>query len=135
MQVYSLINCDILLITLSSMLSLLSTKIDGYGLLSVEILVVHNAHNMANTEGCIPLEEAKPWANFWQVLQFFRPQKKQTIVVTLAWKPIFKKVFECLNEPIICFGSPVEVALKENSDMVLKMAYNEEGQIAHLIGE
>lgn len=135
MQIYNTINCDILIVTLSSMLALLFTKINGYGLFSVQILVVQNAHNMATTEGCVRLEEAQPWVNFWEVLQFFKPQKKQTIVVTRAWMPVFKKVFASMNEPIICIGSPLEVALKENPEMDLKMAYNEEGQIANLIGE
>lgn len=106
--------------------SLLDMRVDGFDLHTVKTLVVQNIHNMI-------VHDEKSMIS---MLQYFTPlHKKQVIAVSAFWHPRLKKLFTDMRNPIICFGSPVEVALKEKTDIVLKMAKDQTEQLSHLMGE
>lgn len=116
------LRCDVLILTLPMLMSLRRKRVDGFELNGVEMLVFKNVHNMV----------AKDLQDVWV---YFHPlHKKRLMVTSRSWMSSLKKLYTDMSKPIICFGSPIEVALKENTSVVIKLAKSDEEQLTQLIG-
>lgn len=117
------LRCAVLILTLPMMMSLRRKRVDGFELNSVEMLVFKNVHNMV-------------WKDLQDVWVYFHPlHKKRVMITSRSWMSSFKKLYTDMSKPIICFGSPIEVALKENMAIVIKLAKADEEQLTQLMGE
>lgn len=117
------LRCDVLILTLPMMMTLKYKRIDGFELNTVQMLVFQNVHNMNA-------------ADLQDVFVYMHPMhKKQIIATSLSWRPAFKKLFTDMQMPMICFGSPVEVAFKEKIAMAIKLAQDEQEQLKQLMGK
>lgn len=118
-----MIQCDVLVTTLAMMSALLVKRLDGFNLYTVKMLVFVNMHNMT-----------QPTQSLQEVLLYFdQLHKKQVIVTSKSWRPAFKKLFNDLMTPVICFGSAIEVAFKENTALVIKIAKSSDEQLKQLL--
>lgn len=117
------VNCDLLITTLPMMKTLFRRRLDGFNLHTVKMLVFQNVHNMRPAE-------------FQDMLSHFGPlNKKQVIITSRFCFRGLKKLYADIKKPIICFGSPIEVAFNENTTMMVKIANNEMEQLQQLIGK
>lgn len=122
-ELAELIRCDVLILTLGMMESLLGKRVDGFHLHTTKMLVLQNVHNMSPK-------------TLQDVLVYFDPlHKKQVMVTSNAWLPSFKKLFTDLGNPIMCFGSPIEVAFREDTKLMVRMANSQDEQLEKLIGK